>query len=230
MRNIRLSAKYTLHEIGFAILQFVILFLIIDLLAIVFSRRETLGLAGEITLMPLLLASLAGMIYFQYNFNFNLANSVTRSEYLTGYLIASFLIALPLSGLDWLLLKIAPGPVDFNVFDKLFQMNRFLPWFCFNFSLITLTLVGSFFLGLLFYRRKIKEFLAILLALGLFTALVDRITAGIAGKKLLLWIFRVLGLEGTNLNPLLAAASFLVLTGSLIALNYLLIGKAELKN
>ncbi len=230
MHNIRQSTKYILYEIGSKIIQIIILFLIFDLISIIFSRQKTLGLAGEITLMPTLFASLGVMIYFKNFFNFILANSLSRFEYLTGYLIASFLIAIPLAGLDWLLAKIAPGLVDFTIIGNLYQVNRFLPWFSLNFSLIILTMVGSFFVGLLFYRRKMKEFLAILLTMGLFTALIDRITAGRAGKQLLLWILKALGLEAANLNPPAATVSFLILAAGLIALNYLLIGKAELRN
>ncbi len=230
MRNIYQTTKYTANDLGLKMFSFIFGILVLDLISIALSIHKHLELSADITLVAILFTFFTGLGLFRRALNFNLANSITRYEYLTGYLIAIILMSLPLSILDWLIIKISAGIVEYNIIQTLYQMDRLLPWAFFNFSLSIFILIGGLFLSLLVYHGKLMKFLGLMALLGLTTAIFHKISSGVVGKKVLLWTLKAIGLQQDVPNPLTAATTLLILAAGLVSLNYLLIRKAEVKN
>lgn len=174
-----------------------------------------------------------GLNTFKNSFKFTHANNVSRKRFYYGTMIAIVIVSLFMAFADTIFTSIflEIGNYKSN-FQQIYNSVSFVDNFFWSFGLLLFATILGWFITMLYYRANniLKIIISIMpVIIIIIFSYINTLFNGKVFKSLISFLGSIMGVTG-NVNPYNAVLSFTIGSIGLLALSYLLIRRAPIKD
>ncbi|MDF2521492.1 MAG: hypothetical protein K0R84_2120 [Clostridia bacterium] len=237
MNNTWKVSKYLISDFKKSLAIYYGIMLTLTVVFVVMAIRLVNRTTGNVTIGGLGSASLiflfiAGLNSFKTNFKFMQANNVSRKRFMAGSVVTLTIVSALMAVIDSVITVILSTIIPYEGFFKqIYNSDFFFGDVIWSFASLTLFAFLGFFITMLYYRcnKLMKVVVSISpVVLMILINLINDYKMGIVRigiTKFFTWAFSL-----NSLNPYIAALNTLIGAALLVALCYLLIYKAPIKD